>query len=125
MPRVAVNITELPSFLVGANLTGTTGQADDESLALDGPPTGLLFSNKNASAVALTLELPASHVTFNKAQSITQTVPGAVGGVEGKRMVMVDMQAVAQSDGTLQIDSADANIADVTLYGIRWVPTRI
>lgn len=124
MPRTAIPIGDSPPWLAGVNLTAAVGDAaNDHELDLGSAPVVLVAANYNAATVALTIELPASNLTFGSAQSIAWTLPAAVGGIAGVRATVITTPNVKQSDGKLYIDSADANFGDVRLYAFTWAAT--
>lgn len=123
MARTAITVNTVTKFLTSTNLSGTAGDAgNDHSLSLlNAPNLLLLVSNKNASTVAFTIELPAGASNFNVAESKAYTIPAAAASVEGKLAIWLNVPSdLFQSGSVLHIDSADANFADVTFYGIRW-----
>lgn len=125
MARNAVTIVEVPAFFTGANLTATTGSAEQSVDVTGRMPVFLLASNANVATVSFDILCASGPSTFKEAATKTQTVPAAAGGKEGKRVVALDAAAVAQSDGTIHIDSADPNIGDVELYAFTVAPTRL
>lgn len=123
--RTALALTSVSPFLAGTDLTATAGDAaNDHSVTPSGRPIVILAVNNNAASVACTIELPAVAATFNQAASIPWTIPAASGGRARVRAAVLDFEAVKQSDGTIHIDSVDANFGDVDFFAFTWTPTR-
>lgn len=124
MARTSIPVGNSPPWLAGVNLTAVAGDAaNDHALDLGDTPVVLLALNYNAATVALTIELPASSLTFGEAKSVAWTLPGATGGIAQPRVTVITNPNIKQSDGTLHIDSADANFGDVRFYAFTYSAT--
>lgn len=124
MPRTSIPIGNSPPWLAGVDLTAVAGDAaNDHSLDLGDTPVVLLAMNYNAATVGLSIELPASSLTFGATKSVPWTLPGATAGIAQPRVTVITNPNVRQSDGTLHIDSADANFADVRFYAFTYSAT--
>lgn len=125
MARTAITVTAASRYLAGDDPTATAGDAsNDHSLTMSVQPICLICVNSNAATVDFTIELPAAPQTWNATKSISHTIPAAAAGVDGVRVVWIDVPAtVFQTGNVLHIDSADGNFGDVRFYAVTGVRT--
>jgi hypothetical protein len=125
MARTAITVTSVPAWLAGADLTATTGDAaNDHTVDMSSSPRLILLAlNTNVATVACSVEVPANSSTYQNAHSISHTLPAAVAGIPGVRVIPIDSPSIAQAGNVLHVDSADANFGDVRFFAFTWAPT--
>lgn len=130
VPRTEITVTDVPPFAAGATLTGVSGDPTNDmyidAKKLAGKRLVLVITSRHSAGIDVDIEVNARYRTFNEAISITNTVPAAVGAVEGKRAIVLDsatLRRVTSDTNQIWVSSADANFSLCTCYAYTWTPS--
>jgi len=124
MARTAIPIGDSPPWLAGVNLTAAVGTTDGMSVNVDDTPVAVMAMNYHTGTVAISMEVPASSLTFGEALSLSWTLPAATAGIAQPRITVITNPNIKDgTTGLFHIDSADANVSNVRFYAFKWSQT--
>lgn len=115
----AIAITEVSRYMAGDNPTATTGdQVEDHTVDVSRPVL-LIGVNKNASTTTSSIALVASAYSWNDTTDIPFVAAAEAGGVNGVSAAWIEVPSdMVNSDGTVNLTSADANLGDTKFYAL-------